>query len=185
MGERPLPRVLFPLATSIATTALIAWAAVRSLRSAALADTGKFIAVFASVLGANAVLSFSYTKDEIISPAGVFYALAAFAVMRELLTVSAGWRPPVRLVCTVFLCLLTIGWTFRSVGVHILMRTQAIKHQNDWAPLPFAWQRNDDWPEEPEAQQLILQLRREAIALPLPNTRVDEPEWPSRLWLDD
>jgi hypothetical protein len=30
-------------------------------------------------------MSYGYTKDEIMSPGGVFYALAAFVAMRELL----------------------------------------------------------------------------------------------------
>jgi len=42
---------------------------------------------------ANAVLSFAYTKDEVMSTAGIFYALAAFGGMRAALA----WpRPGVR-----------------------------------------------------------------------------------------
>jgi hypothetical protein len=148
-------------------------------------DATRLIVIFASVLLANALLSFSYTKDEIVSPAGALYAVAAFGVARTALMESDRWHTPARIGCLVVLCMLSAGWTFRSVGVHILLRTQAIKHQNDWAPLPFAWQRSEDWPDEAAAQRLILRLRQEAVELPVPNTRVDEPEWPSRLWLDD
>lgn len=185
MESRPLPRVAIPVITSLATTALIVWTAVRAWRGRRLDDTARFIAVFAAVLLANAALSFSYTKDEIISPAGAFYALAAFAVMREVLVTSDSWTPARRVACMAILCALSVGWTFRSLGVHALLRTQAVKHQNDWAHLPFAWQRGGAWPEDPEAQRLILQLRGQAIDMALPNTRVDEPEWPSRFWLDD
>ena len=185
MGGRPLTRWLIPVSTSLVTTSLIAWVAIRSMTSRRLDDTARFILVFAAVLVANAVLSFSYTKDEIVSPAGAFYALAAFAVMRELLTIIPAWPRAAQSLCVGLLCLLTIGWTFRSVGVHILLRSQAIKHQIDWVPLPYAWKRSNQWPKDTGEQALILKLRREAIEMSVPNTRVQEPEWPSRLWVDD
>jgi hypothetical protein len=185
LNHRPMTRVLIPVATSVTTTVLIASVAIRALRMRRLEDPVRFIVVFAAVLAANAVLSFSYTKDDIVSIAGVFYALAAFGAVQMLLAASKEWKRQARVVCVACLCALAVGWTIRTVGVHVLLRTQAIKHQNDWTIFPYARQRSGDWPEDPGAQQLILQLRRQAIDLPLPNTRTDKPEWPSRLWLDD
>jgi hypothetical protein len=173
------------VATSLMTTGLIAWAAWRRLRDRTWDDAGRMMVIFAAVLLANAALSFAYTKDEIVSIAGAFYALAVYGVVRGLLMATRNSGPGTKVACAVLLCVLSTGWTFRAVGVHVFLRSQAIKQQSDWVPLPYARQRSGDWPEDPAAQQLILQLRRQAIALPVPNTRVDEPEWPSRLWTDD
>jgi hypothetical protein len=182
----PLLRVALLIATSSATTALLAWTAVRRLtRRAPLDDTARFAFVFLAVLAANAVLSFAYTKDEIMSTAGVFYALATFGAMREGLTAAiAARRPYLGAAAALMLCLLTVGWTVRSVGVHYLLRSQALKHQLDWVDLPDTWRREGEWPNDPAAQALVLRLRAEAVHLVVPNTRLSRPEWPSRLWID-
>lgn len=184
-ADAPFARVAIPVATSLVTTGLLVWAAWRRVRDRTWDDAGRMMVIFGAVMLANAALSFAYTKDEIVSIAGAFYALAVYGVVRGLLATAPGRGPAVAAVCAVIVCVLSAGWTFRAVGVHVFLRSQAIKQQGDWVPLPYARQRSGDWPEDPAARQLILQLRREAIALPVPNTRVDEPEWPSRFWTDD
>ena len=145
-------------------------------------DTARFILVGVAVLVANAAVSFAYTKSEIMSPAGAFYALAAFGAMRNgLLTVSTMGRA-VRGGFALLLCVLVIGWTVRSAGVHYLLRSQAIAHQAAWTELPYQWRRDGRWPTDPMEQQLILQLHADAVRLVLPNTRVELPQWPTRIW---
>ena len=142
------------------------------------------IVVFVAVLAANATLSFAYTKDEIVSVAGVFYALAAYAAVRDAVSKGVSLRPGPSMVCGLFLCALATGWSVRAVGVHYVLRSQAVKHQIDWVELPERWKRDGSWPSDPAEQQLILLLRDEAIAFTLPNTRLGRPEWPDRLWLE-
>ena len=86
--------------------------------------------------------------------------------------------------CAVLLSTLAIGWSVRTAGIHFVLRSQAIKHQIDWVELPGRWERNNQWPSDPAEQRLILQLRNDAVQVTLPNTRVDRPEWPNRLWLE-
>jgi hypothetical protein len=178
----PMVQLLLPVISSVLTTALMAWVALRGARLRVFDDSTRYLLVFMAVLTVNAVISFAYTKDEIVSPAGAFYALAAFGVVRQLLLVSEQWRPPARVAGTLLLCVLATLWTVRSVGVHYKLRSQAAKHQIDWVSLPYEWQRQDRWPSDPAAQQLVLQLRRAAIRMHVPNTRLGEPEWPGRLW---
>jgi hypothetical protein len=140
----------------------------------------RFIVIAAAVLAANAMLSFAYTKDDVMSPAGVFYALAAFAAMREALSVGVTGRAATAVM--VMLAILSTGWAIRTAGVHYVLRSQAIKHQVDWVDLPGRWRRNGEWPDDKGERRLILQLRRDAVRLAVPNTRVDIPEWPARLW---
>jgi hypothetical protein len=178
LDDRLLPRLFLPVATSLATTVLLLWGAVR------YAAVSRHLVIFAAVLLANAALSFAYTKNEIMSPAGAFYGLAAFAVAGELLRRTATAHVAVRLTAALLLCILATGWSIRTLGLHYGLRSQAIKHQVDWADLPNEWQRSGAWPANEADQRLILQLRREAIDLELPNTRLDRPEWVSRLWTD-
>lgn len=185
LDDRMLPRVVLPVATSVVTTGLIVWTAMRrAARWRPLDDTARFILVCLAVLGANAALSFAYTKNEIMSAAGVFYALAAFGAMRDGLLTAATMRRAARGAFALLLCVLTVGWTIRSAGVHYVLRSQAIKHQADWVALPGLWQRNGQWPGDPAEQRLILRLRADAVGLVLPNTRIGHPEWPDRIWID-
>jgi hypothetical protein len=185
VNDRPMWRVVIPVVTSVFTTGVLLWAAVRRLRSAAhFDDTAKAIAIFVVVLIANAMLSFAYTKDEIISVAGTFYAIAVYGAMRDALLTGISLRPVAAAGCAFLLCALATGWSIRAAGVHYVLRSQAVKHQIDWVELPGRWQRDGNWPTDPDEQRLILQLRDDAMQFSLPNTRVGWPEWPDRLWLE-
>jgi hypothetical protein len=181
LDDRVLPRVFLPVATSVITTGLLAWTAVRRASRSSLDDTSRLMLIFLAVLAANAAMSFAYTKNEIMSTAGAFYALAAFGGMRDwLLAVDRPGR--IAVVSMLMLGVLSIGWSIRSAGVHYALRSQAIKHQIDWVDLPDEWRREGEWPADPAKQRLILKLRDEAVHLRVPNTRLDRPAWPSRLW---
>jgi hypothetical protein len=185
LHRQPMWRVALPVATSVLTTGLLLWSAARRLRHTRMFDDGaRTMVVFAAVLAANATLSFAYTKDEIMSVAGAFYALAAYAAVRDAVSRGASLRPAPSMVCALLLCALATGWSIRAVGVHYVLRSQAVKHQIDWVELPERWKRDGNWPSDPAEQQLILLLRDDAIASTLPNTRLGRPEWPDRLWLE-
>jgi hypothetical protein len=184
LNDRPLRRELLLVATSVVTTGLIAWTAVLHIvRRRPMGDTARFIVVFVVVLAANATLSFAYTKDEIMSVAGVFYALAAFGAMRELAT-SAGLRVATVAASALLVGALATGWSVRAAGVHYVLRSQAIKHQIDWVQLLGQWHRQDRWPTDPAEEQLLLRLHADAVHIKLPNTRIGRPDWPDRLWIE-
>ncbi len=185
LDDRLLPRVVLQVTTSMVATGLILWAAARrAIHRHALDDTARFILIGMAVLGANAVLSFAYTKNEIMSIAGAFYALAAYGAMRDGLLAAPAMPRVTRTAFAVLLCLLSVGWTVRSAGVHYVLRSQAFKHQADWAVLPGLWQRDGRWPSELTERRLIIQLRGDAIERVLPNTRIGHPEWPASIWTD-
>lgn len=184
-GAGRFPRVWLPVATSIATTALIAWVAVRAAAMwRTRNDTSRFLAVFAAVLLANAALSYVYTKDEIMSIAGMFYALAAFAAVREALPLALRFKPAAAVALALVIGVLAVGWSIRSAGLHYVLRSQATKHQTDWVWLPGLWQRGDQWPEEEAQQRLIMRLRTDAVELMVPNTRTEGPAWVDRYWTE-
>jgi hypothetical protein len=138
----------------------------------------RLFVVSGAVLAANALLSYAYTKDEIVSVAGAFYALAAFAAVRRLIaapTVVRGLIP--RLVLCIALLLASVGWAVRSEGLHYSLRSQAFKHRNDWAappPPPSGDQR---------AQGLIRRLQADAFARQPVNPRF-VPYWFTR-WFEE
>jgi hypothetical protein len=181
----PLTRVLLPVIISIATTAVVIWAAARrTARLAHLNEPGGFILVFAIVLVANAMLSYAYAHDEIMSVAGAFYALAVFAAVREAMLTATSMRLAAAVGCTILISILAAGWAVRADGVHYVLRMQAGKHQMDWVELPGRWKRANSWPADPNDERLIWQLHDAAVDVALPNVRVRRPEWPDRLWVE-
>jgi len=184
LNDRLLRRELLLVATSVVTTGIIAWTAVLHIaRRQPLGDTARFIVVFAVVLAANATLSFAYTKDEIMSVAGVFYALAAFGAMRDLAT-STGLRIATAAAGVLLVGAVATGWSVRAAGVHYVLRSQAIKHQIDWVELLGRWHRENRWPTDAVEERLILRLHADAVHIKLPNTRIGRPDWPNRLWIE-
>ena len=59
-------------------------------------DDDRIVLLFLAVLPANAAFAAAYEKDVILSPAGVFFALAAAVAVRALIRNSVSHRMPVR-----------------------------------------------------------------------------------------
>ena len=179
-----VPRMVIAIASSIVTTAVIAYAALQRWRTRTFDDNARYIVLFAAVLAANATLSFAYAKDEIMLPAGIFYALAAYAGARVVFESMVA--PRSALVAGAVAALLVVtstGWTVRAAGVPYFQRSQAFKHRGDWGEL--AGERNRARLQGPpsEADRLIDQLRDEALAAAVPNPRF-EPRWLRLVWED-
>ena len=83
------------------------------------------------VLVVSALLCATYIKDEIVSTAGVFYALAAYVAIRRLFDVATagGVQGAIAAACIVIASLL---WGFRTVGTHYELRRTAFVTRNDW-----------------------------------------------------
>lgn len=178
------PHAYLTVLSSLALTMMMVWAAVRSWRQRTPLDrSGRLAIVAAVVIVANAVLSFSYTKDDIIAIAGVFYAIAAFTTVRAVLQYAQGGG--VIRAATVSLVMLTLGsaWAMRSSGVHHVMNEHAFRTRNDWADLPIRWQQEGRWPKSPEPRALIEALRDTALDTEIPNPQM-LPEWRSQ-WYGD
>jgi hypothetical protein len=168
--------------STLVTTGLIVTAAVLLLRRYRASDASdRLILVFAMLLGANAVLSYAYTKDDIMSVSGIFYGLAAYSAIRLLI----GRVPPASRalagVLTIVILATGTAWAMRSIGIHHVARLAAFKTRNDWASQPGNWKRSGRWPSDPQSQQLLLDLRKQALQMRVPNPYF-EPPWMGRLW---
>jgi dolichyl-phosphate beta-glucosyltransferase len=184
LDGRVPPRLALTFVSSLITTALIVVAGIRLIRGYRSSDASdRLLLVFAAVLAANAILSFAYTKDDIMSVAGVFYGLGAYSSVRLLIARVSPANRIMAAVLTMVIVATGTAWAVRSLGIHHVARTSAFKTRNDWASQPGLWKRGGRWPSDPESQQLIIHLRNDALSMRVPNPRF-EPPWIERLWGD-
>ena len=169
--------------SSLVTTALIATALVVMLRRRATDASDRLLLIFAAVLAANAVMSYAYTKDDIMSVSGFFYGLAAYAAIRLLIGRVPSANQTMAAALTALILVTGAAWSVRSLGIHHVTRTYAFKTRNDWASQPGNWKRSGRWPADEPSQRLILQLRNDALSMRMPNPYF-EPPWIARLWGD-
>jgi len=177
-GDIP-PRMWIAIGSSTLTTVLIGIAAWRLLRSTRVdagphrADMRADFFVFAAVLAASAAMSFAYAKDEIMSVAGVCYAMAAFWAVRDQL--DRVRHVGGALVLGAVLLATSSLWAVRVIGVHHALRTQAFAVRNDWATVSL------DLPKDPARRRFVTALRAEALSKPVVNPWF-VPRWADRVF---
>jgi hypothetical protein len=122
----------------------------------------RLVLIFVAVLGANAAISFPYQKDVIMSPAGVFFALAVAVAARDLMLTTSSPLPS-RAVATLVLVMLSVVWSVRAISIHLTLRDNALDVRNEWALIDewLAQERPDGI--TPANAQLKMQLQGDAI----------------------
>jgi hypothetical protein len=178
------PVVLINVISSSATTALLIWyAAARLPRSrSGWSDADRTFAAACAAFIVNAAFNAVYIKDEIMSAAGLFYAIATFVAVRALID-----SLPTRTLAATSLAtglLVTVAglWTFRVVGVHYQLRYGAFTTRNDWVEV-LRPDKHLDWPEDPTELAVTRRIRAEAI-----DRRTTSPSflprWADRYWVE-
>lgn len=160
------------LATAVATTAasaliaVFAWRRLPAWRTWQFTRDDRLVLLFLVLLPANAVISFPYTKDVIMSPAGVFMALAACVAARHVLVPAAGAHG--RNVALAACVLLSIAWSARLLSLHVELRVAQHKVREEWAYVDdwIALQRLDV--SDPRARALQEALRADALVVRRP-----------------
>jgi hypothetical protein len=176
-----LPREIIALASTTGTTILIAWYAAsrsRYWRHGKVMDEERWLLVALAVLGANAIISYPYTKNVIVSPAGAFYAVVAAVAFGSALERirRAGSARAATIAASLALLLLSTGWTVRLAGMHYSLREKAFLTRNDWADLDIGTAPLDvDVRAYPAAGALIRQLQRDAITKRVANPAFGHP----------
>ena len=155
--------------SSTVTTLLIGWFVAsrnRMWRRLRFDRDDQIVAVALAVIAANAVISYGYTKDEIMGPAGVFYSLAAFVAVVAVAR-RAGELVRVRhtqvVALGLALAVISSGWVVRAVGLHYQMHLMTFYDRNEWVYV-------DDWllnqrsaPTTEAGRQLVKKLREDAL----------------------
>ncbi len=126
-------------------------------------------------------MSYAYAKDEIISTAGVFYALTAFLAIRALLA----RRPPLWLAPVLIVLALTVSaaWAMRSVGLHLKLRHGAFEARSEWTYVLNPSTRAT-WPTDPRTLRVVSRMRDEALMQPTIAPAL-LPRWTERWWGED
>jgi hypothetical protein len=128
----------------------------------------RWVVVFFGVLAANAAISFAYTKDDIMSPSGLVFAVAVFGVVSTLVEATGNrWRRAALLA--VPLGLLSFGWSLRAIDLPYALVTTALRNQTDWARIDL-WKRQNNFADRyPEYAPFVDRLQREALRMHVPN----------------
>jgi hypothetical protein len=165
---------------SVAVTAAIvrfAWRRRHAWIARRFEHDDRLVLLFAMVLTANAVISYPYTKDVIMSPAGAFLALAAYVAVRH--AVMTGPSRPALVAPVVAVALgatLSATWAVRVSTAYITLRGTAFDARNEWAHVD-EWLEDRGVPREGRPAALAQQLRDDAIMRrpPPPSIRVPYP----------
>ncbi len=172
------------LVSSLATTALLVWYGVSHLRGgrAAWSDRGRVFVAASAVMAVNAVLTAAYIKDEIISPGGLCYAVAAFIACAALLETLPRRAVAASAAIVLLLTLDAALWTFRAAGVHYVLRYAAFKTRNDWVEV-LREDKRGDWPQDPRELDITRRIRDEAILRRVASPSF-MPRWADRWWVE-
>jgi hypothetical protein len=180
-ADRVRPASWINITASLTATAAIGWYIADRRRAGArwaVTERDQLVAVFVAVLLANATISFAYTKDDILNPAGSCYAIAVYVAASHAIR---RWQqhPPRALVAALVVTLAVAGscaWAVRAFGVHQVLVEQAFAQRNDWADLEDQWERERKWEDYEPSRALVRELRLEVLATPVPNPR-STPRW--------
>ena len=176
------PAALVTVISSAGVAALVAaflWRRRAVLRSRRFERDDQLVLLFVMVLGANAAISYAYTKDVIMSPAGAFLAVAAFVAGRHVMSALPGALPaPRAAMVLVAFFVLGAAWASRVIETHAFLRAAAIVERNDWAYVESTLQEEQVVLSE-RAAALMKTLQEDALvrhppppALLLPSIRL-------------
>jgi hypothetical protein len=165
------PVFVVEVTTSLVATAVIGWYGWYRRHAIVLVAFGALLM--------SALLSYAYAKNEIMSAAGVVYALAvyfAFAELLRLLSAKTTRRsaiPNVLLVAAV-----SVGWGGRALGLQYSLQRAAYKARNEWVSLA------PDGEPEPSSSAMASRLRDEALLRGASNPGM-LPRLATAYWGDD
>ena len=179
-GSLP-PVFLVQIGSSILMSVLIAWYLLTRGPEGARRWREPAPLIFLATLVVSALMSYAYAKDEIMSTAGVFYAVVAYSTIRGLLAL----RPPtpISLLLIVVVLALSSAWAVRSAGLHLRLRHGAFEARAEWAFIlsPMA---KGNWPKDPHTLEVVTRMRQEAL-LQATITPAMLPRWTEQWWGED
>lgn len=131
----PEPAFVVNVMASVLATGLVcrfAWKRRHAWMARRLDRADQLVVLFTIVLAANAVISYAYTKDVIVSPAGMFFAAAVFVGCRDLVEDLARRRTGLAWTMA-FFAMLSCAWAIRAVGIHAGLADTSVRVREEWA----------------------------------------------------
>jgi hypothetical protein len=176
-GDVDVPMIMNVMATVsvTATIAVFIWHRRDAWLARRFGRDDQLVALFVMVLAANAVISYPYTKDVIMSPAGAFFAVAGFVAVRNVLTwVPSGIAPRMATAAIAGAALVSGAWATRVVGTHLNLRTGAYVERNEWVYAESSLAEEQVVLTDTD-RTLMRKLRDEAIFVHPPPPPLDPP----------
>jgi hypothetical protein len=132
-----------------------------------------------AVLVGSAILSYAYAKSEIMSAAGVFYALVVYLAVRELAEVFiTKTRPSRRVVIVLAIAFVSTAWAWRAMGLQYRLQRGAFEARSEWV---LRMPPYSPPPVEPAEARLTPRLLDEALHRGRTNPFLLWPPY-ARLW---
>jgi len=150
------------VAASVLATGLLLCAipgAAGRWRAGSAGRHDRLLLVAVTVLGANAVVSFAYTKDVIMSAGGACFALGVYAAAALLLS----RRPRTSRAVYAAVALALLLWPLRAAALPFRLEMQAARVQEEWRDVDGWLERQHVTVAGPEARALVNRLRRSAL----------------------
>jgi hypothetical protein len=163
--------------SSLAATTCLAWfvaARARAWLRREFDHDDRLVLIFFAVLAGNAALGFGYTRDVIMAPAGMLYALAVYAALKFALRRLPQLPDARQRAVAVVLVILAVTWPLRVASTALVLRDSAFDGRNDWAEGVELLQQRHQMPTDHRAE-LVHRFRRDALATPVPNPRLVQP----------
>jgi len=146
---------------SVCATAMVAvfvWRRRSAFAAWCLDRDDQMVALFVMVLAGNAVVSYPYSKDVVMSPAGAFLAVAVYVAARNILSWLPAVAPP-RMAALVLASFALTGtmWAIRVTETYLGLRAGAVVERNEWAYL------EEDMALTESDRRLFRTLRNDAL----------------------
>jgi len=125
----------------------------------------QLVFIFLAMAGANATVSFAYTKDMILATAGGFYAAALTVAARDFIESMSGLSLARAIAPMLFLVLLSTTWALRAVNAHMGLRIAAVKVRTEWAYVDSWLKENPEVLSEPGAAEMKRHLQDDAVRI--------------------
>lgn len=164
-SEEVRPWLVVNLVSGLAVAALVIWATCAvswRQRPAVWSRSQRLLFIAAGVVAANAVLSYPYAKDQVMSTAGIFYGLAAAAAIAGLAE-RPNRSTAIRVLAIALVTIVAATWSWRTFGVQHRLTHAAFAHRNDWAAVDTRAVAASHDPDNPEMLALLNRLRNLAI----------------------
>ena len=125
----------------------------------------QLVFILLAMAGANATVSFAYTKDMILATAGGFYAAALTVAARDFIESMSGLSLARAIAPMLFLVLLSTTWALRAVNAHMGLRIAAVKVRTEWAYVDSWLKENPEVLSEPGAAEMKRHLQDDAVRI--------------------
>jgi hypothetical protein len=170
-GGRPEAYVIVNVLASALATLLLgrfAWHRRRAWGARRFERDDQLVLLFVMVLAANAVISYPYTKDVIMSPAGAFFAAAVCVAFRGVIRDAPAAPAGRQAAAAAVALLLASTWAIRAGSLHLQLRDSAQKVMTEWAYADPSLGQRGSVEERRRASALRDRLMGQAIIQPTP-----------------